>query len=442
MFPRFSLLIALALTVAPVSQAASHWFKGNTHTHTLWSDGNDFPEMIIDWYVSHGYDFLALSDHNLLQSKEVWMSTDAVEKRRKALGKTTMEKYLARFGIPWVETREADGKTEVRLKKMEEYRTLFEKPGKFLIVPAEEVSASFENIPLHMGAVNLQTEFKPLEGSSITDVIRKNLQFVADQEKSTGQPMFVHLNHPNFRWAMTAEDIAEVVEERYFEVYNGHTLTYCNGDKYRAGNEKLWDIANTIRVGKLHAPPLLGVATDDAHNYHGESESPGRGWIMVRADKLEAASLVKAVKNADFYASSGVVLDDVRVADGMLKVVIKGEPGVTYTTRFNGTARDFDPTTTEAKMPTGDPHPVRKNYPADIGKVLATAEGTEVSYQFTGNELFVRATITSSRPHPNPSFGKRVTRTRIKADENEPDITSGEQFEMAWTQPFVPGGKP
>ncbi len=23
-----------------------HWYKGNTHTHTLWSDGNDFPDMV------------------------------------------------------------------------------------------------------------------------------------------------------------------------------------------------------------------------------------------------------------------------------------------------------------------------------------------------------------------------------------------------------------
>jgi hypothetical protein len=30
------------------------WYKGNTHTHTLWSDGNDFPEMITDWYKEKG----------------------------------------------------------------------------------------------------------------------------------------------------------------------------------------------------------------------------------------------------------------------------------------------------------------------------------------------------------------------------------------------------
>jgi len=42
------------------------WFKGNTHTHSLWSDGDAAPEHIADWYKSHGYDFLVLSDHNIL----------------------------------------------------------------------------------------------------------------------------------------------------------------------------------------------------------------------------------------------------------------------------------------------------------------------------------------------------------------------------------------
>jgi hypothetical protein len=305
---------------------------------------------------------------------------------------------------------------------MEEYRPLFEKPDKFLIVPAEEISASFDKIPLHMGAVNLQQEFKPLTGDSIADVIRANLKFVADQETSTGQPMLVHLNHPNFRWALTAEDIAEVVEERFFEVYNGHKQVFVNGDEHRVGNEKLWDIANTIRIGQLHAQPLLGVGTDDAHNYHGEENSPGRGWVMVRAEKLEAGALVNAMKHGDFYASSGVTLEEVSFTDNTLHLRIKGAPGVTYTTRFKGTLTSYNATTTETKMPKDDSHPTRRNYSDDIGKVLATVEGIEASYQMTGNELFVRATITSSKPHPNPSFDG--------------------QTEMAWTQPCVPAKKP
>ena len=34
-------------------------------TRTVCGDGNDFPEMIAEWYRTHGYNFLALSDHNL-----------------------------------------------------------------------------------------------------------------------------------------------------------------------------------------------------------------------------------------------------------------------------------------------------------------------------------------------------------------------------------------
>ena len=48
------------------------WYRGNTHTHSLWSDGNDFPEMIVGWYKDQGYDFVALSDHNILAVEEKW----------------------------------------------------------------------------------------------------------------------------------------------------------------------------------------------------------------------------------------------------------------------------------------------------------------------------------------------------------------------------------
>ena len=43
-----------------------NWYRGNLHTHTYWSDGDEFPEMVLDWYKSNGYDFIALSDHNTL----------------------------------------------------------------------------------------------------------------------------------------------------------------------------------------------------------------------------------------------------------------------------------------------------------------------------------------------------------------------------------------
>ena len=53
-------------------QITKTWFKGNLHTHSYWSDGDDFPEEIMDWYKSNGYQFVALSDHNTLAEGERW----------------------------------------------------------------------------------------------------------------------------------------------------------------------------------------------------------------------------------------------------------------------------------------------------------------------------------------------------------------------------------
>jgi hypothetical protein len=50
----------------PPESAAGRWYKGNTHTHTLNSDGDSTPADVATWYREHGYRFLVLSDHNVL----------------------------------------------------------------------------------------------------------------------------------------------------------------------------------------------------------------------------------------------------------------------------------------------------------------------------------------------------------------------------------------
>src|SRR3954466_5913390 len=62
-----------ALVPLPETNAKSpRWYKGNLNTHSFWSDGDDFPEMIADWYKRHDYQFLALTDHNVLSEGERW----------------------------------------------------------------------------------------------------------------------------------------------------------------------------------------------------------------------------------------------------------------------------------------------------------------------------------------------------------------------------------
>ena len=64
------LLLTSSLGAAP---AEPRWWKGNLHTHSLWSDGDGFPDMITAWYKDHGYQFLAISDHNVLGQGQRWM---------------------------------------------------------------------------------------------------------------------------------------------------------------------------------------------------------------------------------------------------------------------------------------------------------------------------------------------------------------------------------
>lgn len=46
-----------------IDSKGNKWYKGNIHTHTTKSDGRFSPEECIELYRTHGYDFLAITDH-------------------------------------------------------------------------------------------------------------------------------------------------------------------------------------------------------------------------------------------------------------------------------------------------------------------------------------------------------------------------------------------
>lgn len=390
------------------STAELRWYRGNLHTHSLWSDGNDYPEMITDWYKNQGYQFLALSDHNLLSRGDKWMDVALANKRGDIGG---LARYRERFGDGWVELRDQDGKQQVRLKPLDEFRGRFEEPGKFLMIQAEEITDKFEKLPVHINAHNLREAIRPQGGASVRETIANNLAAVEAHSQSVGRPMLAHLNHPNFGWGVTAEDLAFVTAEKFFEVYNGHPGVNHNGDAKHVGLERMWDIANTIRLGVLQAEPLYGLGTDDSHNYFGDrGASPGRGWVMVRCDQLSPDSLIPAMKRGEFYASSGVTLKSVHYSANAksLKIVIDAEPGVQYTTNFIASVPPA-----ASKLPlSADDFDRNAEW---IGKVVKSVSGLEADYSLQGNELFVRAVVTANIAPVNPSFkGQR---------------------QQAWTQP-------
>ena len=390
----------------PAGGGRSRWYKGNLHTHSLWSDGDHFPEPISKWYRDHGYHFLAISDHNTLQEGERWVKYRDLHTKGAAVG---VDEYLRDFAaLARVRGDRAAGTQEIRLTPFAEYRAHLEEPGKFLLIQGEEISDKFERKPIHLNATNVAALIKPQGGGSVADVIGRNLRAVREQAKALNRPVLPHLNHPNFGWAVTAEDIAQVPEEMFFEVYNGHPGVNQPGDDDHPSVERIWDLANTMRMTRHNTPPLMGLGTDDTHNYHvhGMTRSTaGRGWVYVRAKQLTPEALIAAMEAGEFYASSGVTLADVRFDEstGTLRLDIEPEGDAKFTTRFVGT-----------RLPAGAAANVRVGA-ADTGVVLATAEGLSPSYRLTGNELYVRAIVTSDRPPANPSFEG--------------------QMAQAWTQP-------
>lgn len=403
------------------------WRRGNLHTHSLWSDGDDYPEMIAAWYREHGYQFLVFTDHNTLLQNERWVGIDKTKNGRKAF-----EALKVAFPGEWVKTRsreiekgedkKKESVEEVRLKTFDEIFAKLAVPQEYLLIQGEEITDKYKNKPIHMCATNTLELLPPLGGESVIDVLQRNMDSARSRRERTGVKTLVHLNHPNFGYGVTAEQLMRIVGENFFEVYNGHPSVFNSGDAVHASTARMWDIINSFRLSKLDLPLMYGLATDDGHNYFenmpGQGAQPGRGWVMVLTKTLTPDALVEALEAGQFYSSSGVTLESVTAQGGQMQIVAVPEEGVTYKIDFIGTRRSFNDQSTPATDDPTKADEITRKYSDEIGTVLKSVEGSTADYTFDGTELYVRAVVTSSRLHPNPS-------------------EAGE-FERAWVQPIVP----
>ncbi|MBT3448338.1 MAG: histidinol-phosphatase [Bacteroidetes Order II. Incertae sedis bacterium] len=390
------------------------WQKGNLHTHSFWSDGDDFPEAIASWYRENGYDFLAISDHNTMADSERWLKIPVGHPRE-----ATFEAYLASFGADWVEYRIEQDTIHVRLKTFEEYASRTGQKGEFLLIHAEEVTDRFGSRPIHINATNIMEYVQPRGGGSVVGVMQNNLDAIFEQKARLGAVVMPHINHPNFGWGIQAEELALVDGEQFFEVYNGHPSVNNLGDSLRMGMEKMWDVVNTLRI-RDGREMMFGIATDDAHHYQEQAMNKanvGRGWVMVKSNELNPEALIGQMEAGAFYASSGVSLRDVTFEADQLTIEVQEEEGVLYTIEYFGTLAEHDPAPTAVLHPeTGEQ--IGWRYSDAVGRLLQTTSGTTATYTLTGDELYVRARVTSSKPTGNPNY------------EGEP--------ESAWVQPVQP----
>jgi hypothetical protein len=286
-----------------------------------------------------------------------------------------------------------------------------------MLILSEEITDIFV---VHVNAHNIVNFIPPQGGETVREVIQNNVDAVHHHHHETGQEMFPHLNHPNFQYAVTAEDLAYIEGRDFFEVYNGHRGVNNYGDEQHVDLDRFWDIVLTLRLAHLDLGIMYGLAVDDSHHYEdseSETATPGRGWVMVRSGFLTPEHIIRALKTGDFYATTGVRIHDFGADDDSYYVEVDAEEGVEYTIQFIGTPKDHDISSEPVLDDDGHEMRATRVYKEEIGTILDEIQGTHAEYRFTGNELYVRAKIISDREHPNP-FREGDT-------------------EMAWTQPVV-----
>jgi len=255
------------------------WYKGNIHTHTTESDGDDTPERVVRWYRRHNYDFLVLSDHNHLT--------------------------LLDYGSG---------------------RRRFKRP---LMVPGEEVSANIKggSVPIHINGIGISRVVEPIDADDVVATLQANVNAIL---QAGG---IASINHPNFRWAFDHEALMQITGASLLEVYNGHPKTNIYGGPGKPSNDKIWDAVLTS--GK----PIFGVATDDSHRYHDWSptqSNPGRGWVVVRAEELSVDAIVDGLATGNFYSSTGIALSELDVTTGSIELRIEDDGETVHWTTFTG----------------------------------------------------------------------------------------------------------
>lgn len=321
-----ALLMSAHVVITGQSQPSPRWFKGNTHTHTLNSDGDSVPGDVVTWYRGHGYQFLVITDHEFI---------------------TDVGPLNALFGAE----------------------------NKFLMIPGQEVTGRADGgKPVHVNQIGAKRVVMPMTSGTPLSVLQKDVNLVREAGA------LAQINHPNFGWAWTGDELVQIERGNLLEIWNGHPQVNNLGGGGVPSAEAMWDQALT--AGRR----LFAIADDDAHHFKIErladptAAAPGRGWIYVRAARLDQAEILAAIERGDFYASNGVELTDIVATPTSLTLTIKTDTVSKFRTEFVG----------------------------DGGRVLATSTTTTPTYTFTGSEKYVRARVFESN-------GKR-----------------------AWTQPVYP----
>src|SRR5688572_16444915 len=177
--------------------------------------------------------------------------------------------------------------------------TRIKAPDGLVLIDGEEVTDRLPKKPLHVNAIGLTRVVAPQGGKTPVDVLQRNMDAV---RAAGGVPL---VNHPNFGWAFGADELLQLRGLVLLEIASGHPYVNAQGPP---SAEAIWD--TLLTKGRR----VYGVAVDDSHHWKRPWDTdiapPGKAWVVVRAER-DAKSIVKALERGEFYASTGVELEEV-----------------------------------------------------------------------------------------------------------------------------------
>ncbi|MBM4176756.1 MAG: T9SS type A sorting domain-containing protein [Ignavibacteria bacterium] len=211
----------------------------------------------------------------------------------------------------------------------------------FTVINGEEAGISGGGLWGHFTALDLKSR---VSGANLTHQQLIDLIY--------NQNAVPFLNHPRYdQIPITAKQVIENMQSRlmHVEIYNGVTINQPGHTDI-----SVWD--SVLSTGRL----IYGVAADDSHR---ESHQ-AKAWIMVYSSSNNKDTLVKAIRNGDFYCSTGIILDSIFYSSN--RIYLKSQ---------NGNSIKF----------------IGKD-----GNTLSTVSSNEASYTVIGTEKYVRAEIGNS----------------------------------------------
>ena len=222
------------------------WLKGNVHSHTTRTDGTCPPDKQIRDYCAQGYDFLSITDHNVVDSHQLVSGVD------------------------------------------------------ICIIPGWErdIRDNPENTKcIHVvGLFSSDAESTPAREEKRYDCREISYQQLLDDMRADGE--YVILAHP--RWSrMTPQEVLDLKGFHAIEVFN----TGCERLMHAGRGDLYWDLL--LQSGRK----VWGIACDDTHEKTPKSDRFG-GWIMVRVAERTAASIIEQMKDGRFYLSQGPEIGD------------------------------------------------------------------------------------------------------------------------------------